>query len=228
MRPVNLSLTKETKHNKSGAQKDGGLLGLRLLGDILDGEALLADDSSHVLSRHDDAEVLLDCARSAEFSRGPGLRGTLTPRHSAAASRPGSLIGRSSVHVCNVGHLERVVVKLVSRQLLDGSGGGGERTFQKGGINHHNRGVRHVCVLLFRFLLCGVGHIHHRRLRISVHCEKRQRGKRRKMRAGAGETCSGSCGDPQRPALPVLQTHTGAFAHTHSQRLQIQHVEIVE
>lgn len=34
---------------------DSGLLGLCLLGDILDGEALLADDGSHILSRHDDA-----------------------------------------------------------------------------------------------------------------------------------------------------------------------------
>lgn len=70
--PVNLSFTEETKRNESGATgrrgEDGGLLGLRLLGDILDGEALLADDSSHVLGRHDDAEVLLDCARSTEFS----------------------------------------------------------------------------------------------------------------------------------------------------------------
>lgn len=69
MRPVTPQLHKRNKtQQKAVARKDGGLLGLRLLGDILDGEALLADDSSHVLSRHDDAEVLLDCARSAEFS----------------------------------------------------------------------------------------------------------------------------------------------------------------
>lgn len=42
--------------NRNGG---GGLLGLRLLGDILDGEALLADNCSHVLGRHDDAKVLL-------------------------------------------------------------------------------------------------------------------------------------------------------------------------
>lgn len=36
-----------------------GLLGLSLLGDVLDGEALLADDCSHILGRHDDAKVLL-------------------------------------------------------------------------------------------------------------------------------------------------------------------------
>lgn len=46
------------------------LLGLRLFGDILDGEALLADDGSHELSRHEHAqgEVVLPGAQSAEAS----------------------------------------------------------------------------------------------------------------------------------------------------------------
>lgn len=116
MRPyLYTSMPQHIKPASKNTPRDSGLLGLCLLGDIFDGEALLADDGSHILSRHDDAQVLLCCARSTKFSWGPGLWVTLIPWQSTSASCTGSLIGRSSVHVCNIRHLERVVVKLVSR-----------------------------------------------------------------------------------------------------------------
>lgn len=103
------------------------LLGLGLFGDILDGLALLADDGSNKLRRHEHAQgkVVMPGPRSAALPRGPGLGGALIPGRpaatTAAAPSAGRLVRRRRVHVRDVGHLEGVVVQLVSRELLKGS-----------------------------------------------------------------------------------------------------------
>lgn len=61
-------LNKKLELAEINRARESSLLGLCLLGNILDGEALLADNSSHILSRHDNAKVLLDCAWSTKFS----------------------------------------------------------------------------------------------------------------------------------------------------------------
>lgn len=102
------------------------LLGLCLFGDILNGEALLADDGSHKLSRHEytQGEIELSWAWSTKVPWGPRLRGALIPGRPTSTPRAGSLVRRSSIHVHNIWHLERVVFELVFCQLLNSSGDG--------------------------------------------------------------------------------------------------------
>lgn len=102
-------------------------LGLGLFSDILNGLTLLADDGSHKLWRHKYAqrEVVVPRARRATLPRGSGMGGALIPGRTATATtapRAGRLVGRRRVHVRDVRHLEGVVVKLASCQLLKGSG----------------------------------------------------------------------------------------------------------
>lgn len=95
---------------------DGNSLGLCLFCDILNGQALLANDGSHKLCRHKHAqgEVGLSRPRSTKFPWGSGLRGALITGRPTSAPCAGGLVGRCSVHVHNIWHLERVVVELVS------------------------------------------------------------------------------------------------------------------
>lgn len=67
---ANMDTALQHLNNSGHHLHHGSLLGLCLFGDILDGEALLADDGSHKLSRHEHAqgEVVLSGAWSTEAS----------------------------------------------------------------------------------------------------------------------------------------------------------------
>ena len=110
----------------SAFESAGHSLALRLLGDVTDGGALFPDDGTHVLGGHQQAQgdvrVLVLGGDPRPWGAAPGA----TPGAvSTAAVVRASLSINFRVLVRDVGDAKGVVLKLVSIQLLDGSGGGG-------------------------------------------------------------------------------------------------------
>lgn len=103
-------------------------LGLALLGDVLDGQTLFANDGSHKLCGDEQSqwEVMVCVVSSLQAPHGPGVGGVRLPRPSASSGRPTLGLGSrftvvpTTLHVQNVGHTEGVIIQTVTRQLLYG------------------------------------------------------------------------------------------------------------